>query len=255
MYSVSYDSVDVLHAFAVDRDITFPLLSDHDSELIDRLGLRNTRIRPQSEHYGVAYRDRYEGVGHPGTFVLDERGVVVERHFEQSYRLRPTGAVLVDELTGEGESGEGVRATAFAPGLAVTAVCPDAEYRPWMRSKMSVSVSFEEGLHAYAPPTPAGYTQLTVELSAPDLHVGRVEYPPGEAFSIVGLEESFFVYEDDVRLEIPFAFTQNRGATDLEVRVRFQLCSSDECFVPDEVTMRLRLEGADHDLPVPPLPD
>ena len=38
---ISYDAADVLRGFARERGITYPMLSDAGSEVIERFGLRN----------------------------------------------------------------------------------------------------------------------------------------------------------------------------------------------------------------------
>lgn len=256
MYSISYDPVSVLRTFSAANDIGFPLISDERSELIERLGIRNRRIRPQAEQYGVAYRDRYEGVCHPGIYVLDADGRVEERRFEESYRVRQTGAVLVEELVGRGGiAGAPVRTGASAPGLTITVACTDTTYRPWMQSKIHVVIGIDDGLHAYARPTPHGYTPLSLRVEAPaPVRLGTVDYPEGKPFRVEGLDDEFFVYDDVVHLSVPFAFLQNHGALEVVVRVRYQVCSSTDCFIPGESVLRLPLKGADHDLPVPPVP-
>src|SRR5687767_8478227 len=86
---VSYDPVPVLAKFAERHGITFPLLSDEGSLVIERLGLLNAHNEQQAAHYGLAVTDRHDGLPYPGTFLLDEQGRVVEKRFEQSYLVRP----------------------------------------------------------------------------------------------------------------------------------------------------------------------
>jgi peroxiredoxin len=62
---VSYDSVEVLANFAEKRRITFPLLSDPDSKAIKAYGVLN-----------AAAKDRQAGIPHPGTFLIDQQGII-----------------------------------------------------------------------------------------------------------------------------------------------------------------------------------
>jgi hypothetical protein len=73
---------------------------DQGSHTIGALGLLNDT----HAFYGIQTREDQQGVAYPGTFVLDEQGVVVDRRFEQSYRVRPT-ARLFEEFA-FGASGE-----------------------------------------------------------------------------------------------------------------------------------------------------
>ena len=60
---ISYDSPAVLKRFSDRAKITFPLLSDPESQTIDAYHIRNE-----------AARGKAEGVPEPGTFILDQRG-------------------------------------------------------------------------------------------------------------------------------------------------------------------------------------
>lgn len=90
LFAISYDPVAVLAAFAQSHDITFPLLSDEGSRLIRGLGLENQHVAAQQAYYRKPVTDRYRGMPYPGTFLLDEDGVIRGRQFEQSYRWRPS---------------------------------------------------------------------------------------------------------------------------------------------------------------------
>jgi peroxiredoxin len=82
--AVSYDPVAVLADFAGRRGIAFPLLSDPGSLTIKKYGLFNTTVPESNQQaYGIPF---------PGTFMLNERGVVTSRFFEQAYQERNTVA-------------------------------------------------------------------------------------------------------------------------------------------------------------------
>ena len=63
LVGISYDSPAVLKRFSDRMKITFPLLSDPESQTIDAYHIRN----------GAA-RGKAEGVPEPGTFILDRGG-------------------------------------------------------------------------------------------------------------------------------------------------------------------------------------
>jgi peroxiredoxin Q/BCP len=86
LVAVSYDEPEVLRTFAASRGITFPLISDRDSAIIKRFGLLNTTVAPGTPSYGIPF---------PGTFIVDRRGVVRSRHFENAYQERATVASLL----------------------------------------------------------------------------------------------------------------------------------------------------------------
>lgn len=78
--SISYDSADILKSFDEQFEITFDLLSDPDSQIIDAFGIRNEDQKP-----GTAG----DGIPHPGIMVFDANGSLVAKFAEKSYRKRP----------------------------------------------------------------------------------------------------------------------------------------------------------------------
>ena len=98
MVALSYDPVPTLAAFADQHGIAFPLLSDVGSVVIDRLGLRNRHVAEQQAHFGKPVEAKHDGLPYPGTFVIDARGVVVAKRFEDSHRLRVSADSLLDDL-------------------------------------------------------------------------------------------------------------------------------------------------------------
>ena len=83
LVAISYDSVETLKKFADSRGITFPLVSDPGSAIIKRYGLLNDTVDPKYRAYGIP---------HPGTFIVDRKGVVTSRFFEDAYQERYTAA-------------------------------------------------------------------------------------------------------------------------------------------------------------------
>jgi peroxiredoxin len=91
---LSYDSPEVLETFTAKRHLTYTLLSDPKSEIIDRYNLRDPQYPAGSRAYGVP---------RPIIFVLDPQGVIKANLFEESFKNRPpVSSVLsrLDELGG-----------------------------------------------------------------------------------------------------------------------------------------------------------
>ena len=83
--AISYESVDILKKFASKRKITFPLLSDKDSKVIDAYKVRNEKAN-----------SRIEGVPHPGTVLIDKEGVVRAKLGHEGYKARHASKELVE---------------------------------------------------------------------------------------------------------------------------------------------------------------
>lgn len=85
--AISYDSETLLRRFAEKSAITFPLLADPESKTIDAFGIRN-RQAPA----------RWNGIPHPGTFIVDRAGVIQAKLFLEHYRDRPPAQAVIEAL-------------------------------------------------------------------------------------------------------------------------------------------------------------
>lgn len=80
---VSYDDQAILKRLTEKMNIKFPLLSDTDSEVIKKYGLLNEKAR-----------GRQKGIPHPGTILIDQKGVVRAKLFVGVYQ-RHTSEQLI----------------------------------------------------------------------------------------------------------------------------------------------------------------
>jgi len=96
IYAISPDSTEDARKFAqlIASDhrggVTFPLLSDPLSRVIDRYALRD-------EAYA---RKKEDGIPHPAVFVLDANGRVRWRKIETDFRERPSNAEIAAAIDG-----------------------------------------------------------------------------------------------------------------------------------------------------------
>jgi len=91
---LSYDNPEILQATTDKRRLTYTLLSDPKSEIIDRYNLRDPQYPPGNRAYGVP---------RPIIFVLDSQGVIKAKFFEESFKYRPRITTVIstlDELGG-----------------------------------------------------------------------------------------------------------------------------------------------------------
>lgn len=92
--ALSYDSPEILAKFTEKREIKYTLLSDPKSEVIDRYGLRDP---------AYAGKPKFDGVPRPIILILDPKGVIKAKLFEESYKDRPPVAQVlarIDEVMG-----------------------------------------------------------------------------------------------------------------------------------------------------------
>ena len=242
VFAISYDHVRVLAGFAARHDISYPLLSDRGSRVIRSLGLLNTHLEAQAAFYGKLVRAFQRGVPYPGTFVLDAQGTVVAKHFEQSYRVRPQAAALLEEMTHATDAERGVRARARSDSVAATARLAQATYRPYQRLVLRLDLDVAPGLHVYGRPVPDSYTPLEVTIDPlGSLEVGAAAWPAPRPFRITGLDERFAVHEGPLSASVPLVLTRDVGDVTLVARLRYQACSARECFPPEELCLRVPL--------------
>ncbi|NNC64970.1 MAG: redoxin domain-containing protein, partial [Gammaproteobacteria bacterium] len=90
--TISYDTVEILDSFATRvGGLSFPTLADPDSEIIERYGLRNPNPEPGSRTDGMAF---------PGTYIVDANGVVQQKFFNDSHRIRETAQTILMKTFG-----------------------------------------------------------------------------------------------------------------------------------------------------------
>jgi peroxiredoxin Q/BCP len=82
--AISYDSTAALKTFSDRAQIGFPLLSDPESKMIDAYHIRNPSARGKAV-----------GVPNPGTFILDEQGIIRAKLFLDGFRERHTTEALI----------------------------------------------------------------------------------------------------------------------------------------------------------------
>jgi peroxiredoxin len=84
LIAVSYDSPATNSAAAAKLGLTFPLLSDAGSKIIDAYGIRNHDAK-----------GRADGIPHPVVYIIDPRGVIRVKLMREGYRERPESAEII----------------------------------------------------------------------------------------------------------------------------------------------------------------
>jgi DsbC/DsbD-like thiol-disulfide interchange protein len=169
--------------------------------------------------------------------------MVIERKFDRSHRVRPSGSVLVADLTGE-ELPAAVSGVAAGPGVAARVWLDEATFFPAQRLYAHIRVQIEEGLHVYVPPLEEGYVPLQVRMDAQaGLVAEAFKLPDGTPFRVEGLDEEFSVVEGTVDVKVPFYISDEAtGDVTLTVRIGYQACTESVCLAPEELRIDLPLE-------------
>jgi hypothetical protein len=232
--AISYDSVPVLADFAGRRHITFPLLSDTGSATITRYGILNTT---------VASTDRLRGLPFPGTFIVDRRGVVTARFFEQNYQERDTAASILTRLGG-GESAS--VAEISAPPLTIVSSVTDSAVALGSNFSLVLDVRPAAGVHVYAPSV-TGYTPIALSIDPrPGLLVKDAVYPASEDYYFKPLNEHVPVFQRPFRVVQDVAIDptipgqvalKDVSTVTITGRLTYQACDDRVCFAPRAVPL------------------
>lgn len=85
--ALSYDPVETLADFKAEAGLSYTLLSDADSAVIDAFALRNTDVRAGSQ---------YDGIPHPAIVFIRSDGSVGAVLREEGYKDRPQVDVVIE---------------------------------------------------------------------------------------------------------------------------------------------------------------
>jgi len=232
LIAISYDAPETLKKFAASRGITFPLISDSGSAIIKQYGLLNDTMDPKSRFYGVP---------HPGTFIVNRKGVLQSRFFEDAYQERYTAATILSTL-GAAVGGGAVSASTLH--LTMTASISDAVAAPGERLSITVNVTPKPGMHLYAPGQhDYQVVQLTLD-PQPWLRAHTASYPPSEIYHFKPLDERVAVFMKPFRLRRDLTLQATPEAQKLlgtltsvtiTGALEYQACDDKVCFNPARV--------------------
>jgi hypothetical protein len=230
LIAISYDSPETLKKFADSRGIRFPLISDPASAIIRRFGILNEQQEAGTRSYGIP---------HPGTFIVDRKGVVTARFFEEAYQERYTAAAI---LAAQGANPGGTTTvSADTAHLSMSATISDATVAPGQRISIVVTVVPRSNMHVYAP---GKHDYRVVRLNVDPqqwLRAHDPRYPPSEIYHFKPLNERVEVYSKPFRLiqDITILATpeaQKALATMATVTIvgtlEYQACDDNICYNP-----------------------
>ncbi len=269
--AISYDSEDILSAFAERREVTYPLLSDDNSAVITDYGILNTVVKESLGPNGndpelledvyryVAasvfdspqLRQMINGTPFPGTFMLDANGVVTSRFFEEFYRERASTTTIMLESGIDLSPIEAIQGETAQ--LSFTAYPSTTIVTNGTRFSLAVEVAPGPNMHVYAPGADEmGYRVIGFNM-APSKFVRfeEVEYPESEIYHFKPLDEYVAVYQE------PFTIMQAAvveaapeiedeldgiDALTLSGTLDYQACDDAICYLPVSVPVSFTLE-------------
>jgi peroxiredoxin len=245
--AVSYDSPDVLAEFSKRKSITYPLLSDSSSKLIDAFGIRN-----------VEATGAQAGIPVPGYFLIDKQGVIEKRFFEDGYINRLTANNVYQNIFGDVALPQPVR-TLPSPHVVLTTMQSDKEVTPGELVRLVVTIIPDRDTHVYARGAEKDhYIVASLTLDPSNLYSVRpTAYPKPEMMHFPESNETEPVYTGRTDLDTSVAAVVNKEtlaifAKDPSLHItgnlEYQACTSRVCFprvkVPLSWTVQLmELDG------------
>jgi hypothetical protein len=231
---ITYDPIPILADFATRRGITFPLLSDAGSATIKQYGILNTTVQTTNPLYGYPF---------PGTFIVNPKGVVTSRAFEQAYQERNTVSSVVARLGGR------VNAPATkisAPHLEITSFATDQAAAPGTRFSVMLDIKPRPRIHVYAPGV-SGYRPIAIRIEPQSgLIVGQTHFPASEIYFFKPLNERVPVFQRPFRVVQDVMLDPSRegeavlkGKEGLMISgtLDYQACDDKVCFNPQSVPL------------------
>lgn len=234
--AISYDSVAILHDFAERKGIHYPLLSDPKSEIIRSFGILNESVPTDNPFFGIPY---------PGSYVVNARGVVTAKYFEDDYKQRYTSAdILVRQFgvipPGAGEVAEGKQ-------LSATATVSNSIVDAGQRVSLVLEIDLKPKMHVYAPSV-KGYIPIEWTLKDSEAWVPHeVKFPEAKNLYLKAIDETVPVYAGKLRLTREITLGPDAklkpalnaaGQLTVEGTLRYQACDDRMCYIPQTLPVK-----------------
>ena len=244
LYAISYDEPEALAEFAHHHGITFPLLSDRGSRVIKRYGILNHFVtRNQVPHYGIPF---------PGTYLVDEHGIVTAKLFNRSLAARASAEAVIDSALGEILlREEEPTAQAGDDEIRISATYHGGGGRIKFGAMRQLVVRFElaPGLHIYDEPVPEGMVATRIEVEPPEgLRSLDWVKPPTHGLSLPGLDQELRVWDGRVDFVLPVhaddriaGLVEDTGIEEVEIgiRIHYQACDERACRIPQQQSLKI----------------
>ena len=185
---------------------------------------------------------------YPGYFVVNPKGVVVERFVDARYDDRLSGTAVVAAMFPE--LLEANSAAVPAAHIGVRTGQTDVTIALGTHVRLLVEVAMPSGMHVYAPGV-KGYRPIALNLDASRwIKSASPAYPPSRTMNLRAIKETVPVYVSKVRIHVDVVVA-NRTVlmrellatpdrvmpVDVTARLSYQACDEKVCYFPAEVPL------------------
>jgi len=193
---------------------------------------------------GGELSNRHRGLPYPGTFIVDRRGRVTSRFFEDFFRERNTVSNILLKL---GTGGTAVQGSQISTDhLEVKTYPSDAGVALGSRFSLILEITPRPRMHVYAPGA-ANYRVISLTMAPqPFVRVSPIRFPGSEIYFFKPLNERVPVYQKpfalvqeivpEVTAEAEAAF-RGKDSLSLMGTLEYQACDDKLCYNPVSVPL------------------
>jgi|SRR5580704_2788742 peroxiredoxin len=218
--AIGNDSVAILRDVAQHNGVHFPLLSDSRSAVI-KMPL---------------------GAANPGIFVLDSKGVITAKYFEDEYTIAD---VLVHQF---GIHAAASRGELENKQLQLSYGASNSSVHAGQRIALELDIELKPKMHVYAPGVQKSYLPIEWTIAESPLAAEHeVSLPKPEMLNLEAIGETVPVFTGSLRLVRDITLADDaklRAALDpdgnfvIEGILRYQACDDHICYIPKDVPLR-----------------
>lgn len=233
--SVTYDSAAILQDFGKRLGIKYPMLSDPQSRVIQAFGILNDNVETTSPQYGIPF---------PGTYIVNEKGVVTAKYFEEDYRERYSAAsILAHEFAADGTE----KTTIDTAQLTLKSSASDGSIAPGRRVTLVIEIDPKKKMHLYAPGV-KGYIPIDWQMrDSKAISATAAAYPASHMLNLPTIKETVPVYDKHIRITRDIVIGQENEITGIigpdrvltvEAAFKYQACDDRECYLPKTIPLK-----------------
>jgi|SRR5579859_5676863 len=173
---------------------------------------------------------------HPGWYVLDARGIIVAKYFDDTARYSPA-AVLVHQF---GWTPPDLPTEVEGKQLTAKTGESDNTVAPGQRVTLILDVELNPGMHVYAPGV-EGYIPIDWKMQeSPAAVLHEPVFPRSQKLFLKAIGETVPAYRNHFRLTRDIAIgrvADGAGKLTLHGSLRYQACDDRVCYIPQELRL------------------
>jgi hypothetical protein len=198
---------------------------------------------------------RTAGIPYPGTFVLDARGVVTARSFEERYQERASAesVLLLSGAAGQSPAVPAGSRPLETRHLILRTGISDRAASPGTRISLRLDVEPKPKMHVYTPEQ-KDLIPISLVLDPNDAFKAHTTaFPKSEKYYFAPLKETQLVYSKPFRIvqDVTIALTpavraraSKRESLTIAGKLRYQACDDKVCYMPQEIPVSWTIELA-----------